>query len=112
MHDAEVMISLLTQWVSIFCVVIGALAFVVSVIVQTIKELPYLKDIPTACVVLVLSILLSLVSLEAYLSYFKDARMWYYYVGAIILGFFIALVTTSGWDKLKELVTHTKWGGA
>ena len=48
----------LMQYVTYLVAAIGVMAFVVSVITQVIKEMPGLKNIPTATVVVVLSLVL------------------------------------------------------
>lgn len=83
--------------------IVGALAFVVSMIVEVIKNIPGLKQLPTDLVVLVLSIVLCVVAFLAYSSYIGMAITWYLIAGTIIAGFFVAFIAMYGWDKLKTL---------
>lgn len=83
--------------------VVGILAFVVSLIVEVTKNLPFLKGIPTDLEVIVLSVVLTVVAFFAYMSYTSTSFMWYYVIGAIITGFLVAFVAMYGWTKLTEL---------
>lgn len=105
MANVPAMMTQLTELGSLLIVVLGFLAFLVSVIVQIIKNLPGLKTIPTDWVVLVLSILLAICCLEIYISYTQMVRFWYLYLAAFIFGFLVAFISMFGWSKLKEM-----WG--
>ena len=48
-------VNVMMQYVTYGLAMIGGLAFLVSIIVQVIKELPFLKKIPTSVVALVAS---------------------------------------------------------
>ena len=51
-------INVMMQYVTYGLALIGGLAFLVSIIVQVIKELPVMKKIPTSIVALAASLLL------------------------------------------------------
>ena len=91
--------------------IIGVLAFLTSVIVQTIKEMPYLKDVPTSLVALVVAEIITVLALFTGCQYFTVIIMWYYVTSAIIAGFIVYLVATGGWEKLKEIWDRTKYKG-
>ena len=88
--------------------IIGILAFVVSVIIEVIKNVSFLKNIPTDLVVIVLSEVLTVLSFTAYMSYNGIAVTWYLAVGSFIAGFFVAFVAMYGWDKITELYNRFK----
>ena len=88
--------------------IIGVLAFLVSLIVQVIKNVGFLKRVPTDAVVIVLSILLTVVLLLAYASYMALVILWYYILAAIIAGFIVAYVAMFGWSKLYALYVRFK----
>ena len=88
--------------------ILGILAFVVSVIIEVIKNVSFLKNIPTDLVVIVLSEVLTVLSFLAYMSYNSIAVTWYLAVGAFIAGFFVAFVAMYGWDKITELYNRFK----
>jgi hypothetical protein len=102
------MSTLIATYLPIAISVIGALAFVVSVITEVTKGLPGLSKIPTDAQVFVLSITLTVVTLMAYASYAAIALYWYMIIGAVIAGIFVAFVAMYGWDKLSALYTRFK----
>lgn len=95
-------------YLSTAVMLVGMIAFVVSVIVEVTKNLPWLKDIPTDLEVIGLSILLTMVSFFAYMSYSKLPVTWYLIVGAIVASFFVAFISMYGWDKLTTLYDRFK----
>ncbi|MDF2513973.1 MAG: hypothetical protein K0S04_3839 [Herbinix sp.] len=82
---------------------IGVLALIVSVITEVTKGVTILQKIPTNLQVIVLSLLLTLVTYFAYISYSDTAIVWYYIVADIIAGFIVAYVALYGWGKLAGL---------
>lgn len=86
---------------TILLAVVGALAFIVSVITQVIKGI--FNNIPTDLVVFVLSIALTVTAFIAYMQYIKAEMLWYMIVASVIAGFIVAFVAMFGWEKLSEL---------
>lgn len=83
--------------------VVGALAFLVTVVTEVIKSLGIFKKVPTDLVVIVLSLAITLVAFFAYMDYAKVAVLWYYVVAAITLGFIVAFIAMYGWAKISEI---------
>lgn len=71
-------INTITQYVTYALALIGILAFIVSAIVQVIKDLPGLKNIQTSIVALVSSMILCPLALMVMCTYYKAAVTWYY----------------------------------
>lgn len=90
--------------------VIGALAFIVSVITQVFKGVGALKKIPTDILVFVLSIVLTVVTYVAYMDYIQQTVIWYMFIVAVIAGFLVAFVAMYGWEKFAELWSRFKKG--
>ena len=88
---------------------IGALAFLVSIITQVIKEMPYLKQIQTNAVALAVSIILCPVALVVACQYFEIVIVWYYVFASFIAAFIVYLVSTGGWDRVHEMWNRTKY---
>ena len=88
---------------------IGGLAFIVAVIVQVIKDLPWLKKIPTSVVALVASLILCPVTLMGLCAYYKVVITWYYVFASFIAAFIVYLVATGGWEKVKGIWERTKY---
>lgn len=83
--------------------VIGALAFMVSVITQVFKGVGVLSKIPTDILVFVLSIGITVVAFVAYMQYVQITILWYMILAAIMAGFIVAFIAMYGWEKLSEL---------
>ena len=79
---------------------VGVLAFLVAVIVQVIKELSWLKRIPTSVVALTVSLLLCPLAVVI---------VWYYVFASFIATFIVYLVATGGWERVVEMWQRTKY---
>ena len=102
-------VKVLMQYVTYGLALIGGLAFLVSIIVQVIKELPGLKNIPTSIVALAASLILCPVALIVLCTYMKIVIMWYYVFASFLAAFVVYLVATGGWEKIKEIWDRTKY---
>lgn len=102
-------VNVMMQYVTYGLALIGVLAFLVSIIVQVIKELPGLNKIPTSIVALVTSLILCPVALVVLCTYYKTAVTWYYIFASIIAAFVVYLVATGGWEKVKGIWDRTKY---
>ena len=83
--------------------VVGALAFIVSIITQVFKGVSVLSKVPTDILVFVLSIGLTVIAFVAYMQYIQQAIVWYMIIAAIMAGFIVAFVAMYGWEKFSEL---------
>lgn len=83
--------------------VIGALAFIVSIITQVFKGVSVLSKVPTDILVFVLSIGLTVIAFVAYMQYIQQIIVWYMIIAAIMAGFIVAFVAMYGWEKFSEL---------
>lgn len=95
----EILISNMTMIIAI----IGAIAFMVSIITQVFKGVGVLARIPTDILVLVLSIGITVTAFIAYMQYIQQMILWYMILAAIMAGFVVAFVAMYGWEKLSEL---------
>ena len=102
-------IEVLMQYVTYALMTVGALAFLVSVIVQVIKDLPLLQVVPTSVVALVISIILCPLTVIIACQYFKIKIIWYYIVAAVIAAFIVYLVATGGWERVADMWSRTKY---
>lgn len=102
------MTELINMYLPVAMMLVGILAFVVSMIVEVTKGLPWMKKVPTDLEVIVLAVLLTMLAFFAYMSYMSLAVTWYLVVGAIIAGFFVAFVAMFGWEKLTTLYKRFK----
>lgn len=102
-------VKVMMQYVTYGLALIGGLAFIVSIIVQVIKELPGLKNIPTSIVALATSLVLCPVALSVLCTYYKTVITWYYVFASFLGAFVVYLVATGGWEKVKEIWDRTKY---
>lgn len=94
--------TLITNMTMILAI-IGALAFMVSVVTEVIKGIGIFKRIPTDILVFVLSIGLTVAAFIAYMQYIQMAILWYMLMAAVLAGFIVAFIAMYGWEKITEL---------
>lgn len=99
--------TLITNMTTILAV-IGALAFMVSVITQVFKGVGVLAKIPTDILVFILSIGMTVTAFVAYMQYIQQTILWYMILAAILAGFLVAFVAMYGWEKFAELWNRFK----
>lgn len=102
-------IEILLQYLTNGLIGIGVLAFLVSVITQVIKEIPFLKKFQTNAVALVLSLILCPLAVIILCVYLKARLLWYYIVGSLIAAFIVYLVATGGWERVSKMWNRTKY---
>lgn len=102
-------INVMMQYVTYGLAALGVLAFMVSLIVQVIKELPKLNKIPTSIVALVTSLILCPVAVVILCTYYKIVITWYYVFASFLAAFVVYLVATGGWEKVKSIWDRTKY---
>lgn len=98
------MINVVTQNFSRLVMLIGVLAFLVSVITEVIKRWEWLDSrLPTAAVVILLSLIICPAVILGLLAYYGLVIEWYMVFASFIAAFIVALVAMDGWDKLTDL---------
>lgn len=102
-------VELLMQYITYALIAIGALAFLVSIITQVIKEMPGLKNIQTNAVALVISLILCPLAVIILCIWLDIRIIWYYVIGAVIAAFIVYLVATGGWEKVAKMWRRTRW---
>ena len=93
-------VKVLMQYVTYGLALIGVLAFLVSIIVQVIKEMPGLNSIPTNIVALATALILCPMALIILCTYYKVMIAWYYIVASVVGAFIVYLVATGGWERV------------
>ena len=89
----------------------GIIAFLVSAVVQTIKDLPVIGRVPTSVVAFVVSLVLCPVAVICYCSWRGINLTWYIVAGAIAGSFPVYLIATGGWEKLHDIWKRTQYTG-
>lgn len=88
---------------SVLILIVGIMAFTVSVITQVIKGIGIFSKVPTDILVFLLSIGLTILTFVSYMQYSNRAIIWYMIFAAVILGFMVAFIAMFGWGKAAEL---------
>lgn len=89
--------------VSTILTIVFGLMVVTNIITEVIKKLTWDK-VPTNILVVIIAEFLTLASGAAYAEINGIAIVWYYAVGAIIAGIFVAYAAMFGFDKLRQAV--------
>ena len=90
---------------------IGVLVFLTNAIVEVFKmTLGVTGEKNLNRIALVVAIVLTVASYFIYAAYTGTSIIWYYVIGALILGFIVALVAMVGWDKVLKLYTESTKG--
>ena len=98
-------LNVILQNGAVVLTIIGAMATFVTIVTEFTKSWGFLDRIPTSLQVLAVSMLVSVLSVVIYVQMQKAEMIWYYIVGAIVLGWIVAYVSMYGWEKLTEM-----WG--
>ncbi|MDD3999905.1 MAG: hypothetical protein PHX62_03310 [Bacilli bacterium] len=95
--------DVLGQFLPIAGAIVSLLAMIVSLITEAIKNLGFLKKVPTNIVVLILSIIICILAYLGASSYYGMKVKWYSLVGSFLGGFVVNYIATYGWEKFNAL---------
>lgn len=85
-------------------VLVGILAFLVSVVTQVLKQIPWLeKRVPTQITVIVTSMVLCPAAMAAMAVYYSVPIDWFMIFASFLASFIVALVSMDGWERVAEL---------
>jgi len=93
-------ISNLFEYGSILLAVMAALVFMTNIIVEVVKNL--FSKIPTNFVAVAVALLVTVLAMWILCAVLKITVMWYYAVGAVVLGIFVGYAAMFGFDKFKD----------
>lgn len=99
-------VSYLLEMGSVILAIVAALTVATTLIVEVIKGL--FEKVPTNFVAVVVSLALTIVSMAVACSVLNVQVLWYYIVGAVVLGFFVSYAAMFGFDKLKAAFAKLK----
>ena len=105
MNYAE-MINAIISYGSIILGLLFAFVTAVTMIVEVVKRL--IPKVPTDLVVFIVSVALVVLALYIYAAIMEITVMWYYAVGAVVLGIAVAYAAMFGWDKFTALWSRLK----
>lgn len=98
--DINTIINNIFSYASILLAVMAALVFATNIIVEVFKNA--VPKLPTNYLTIIVSVAVTLLALFIVAAVLKISVMWYYAVGAVILGIFVAYAAMFGFDKFKE----------
>ena len=104
--DISAIINAILNYGSILMAVILGLVTAVTMAVEVLKRL--LPKIPTDLVVFIISIAFTVLTLFIGAEILEITVMWYYAVGAVVLGIAVAYAAMFGWEKFTALFTRLK----
>lgn len=93
-------IAAVMEYASIALGIMALLVFVTNIIVEVIKGL--FPKTPTNIVAVVVSLIITILAMVIACSVMDIRIMWYYAVGAVVLGIFVGYAAMFGFDKFKE----------
>lgn len=97
--DINLLISNLFEYGSILLTVVAVLVFVTNIIVEVIKGL--IPKIPTNIVAVIVAMIVTVLALYILCTVLEISVMWYYAVGAVVMGIFVGYAAMFGFDKFK-----------
>ncbi len=97
--DYTTIVNTIFNYGSILMAVMALLVFVTTIIVEVIKGL--FPKIPTNFVVVAVALVITVLALVILCSLLEITVMWYYAVGAVVLGLFVGYAAMFGFDKFK-----------
>lgn len=98
--DYNMIINAVLNYGSILLAVMAILVFTTNIIVQVVKGL--LPNLPTNVLAFIVAIVVTILALCIACSILNITVMWYYAVGAVVLGIFVAYASMFGFDKFKD----------
>lgn len=99
-------INNLFSYASILLAVMAALVFVTNIIVEVIKGL--FPKVPTNIVAVIVAMIVTVLALLILCAVLEISVMWYYAVGAVVLGIFVGYAAMFGFDKFKAAFDKLK----
>ncbi len=99
MFNAE-MVNAFIAVAAVIMALIAGLMFVTNIIVEVIKGL--FPKVPTNIVAVAVALLITILAMFILCAVLEITVMWYYAVGALILGIFVGYAAMFGFDKFKD----------
>ena len=92
--------EMIIHYASIVMMAVAVLVFVTNIIVEVLKV--FLPKLPTNYLAVIVAIAITVLALYILAAVLQITVMWYYAVGAVVLGIFVAYASMFGFDKFKE----------
>ena len=98
--DYNAIILNIFDYASVLFAILAALVFVVNIIVEVIKTA--FTKMPTSYLTIIVSIVVAVLAMIIAAAVMEITIMWYYAVGAVVVGIFVSYAAMFGFDKLKD----------
>lgn len=99
-------INMIMEYGSVLLGAMAVLVFMTNIIVEVIKGL--FPNVPTNIVAVVVSLIVTVLALFITCAVMNLPILWYYIVGAVVLGLFVGYAAMYGFDKFKEAFEKLK----
>lgn len=107
--DYTAIINAVMNFGAIVLAIMAVLVFATNIIVEVVKGL--LPKVPTNIVAVVVAQIVTVLALIIACAVMEITIMWYYAVGAVVLGIFVAYAAMFGFDKFKAAWEKMKAAG-
>ena len=98
--DYTIIIDTIINYASIFMFILIALVFTTNIIVEVIKSA--LPKLPTSILTIFVAIGVTVLALVIAAGVMEISIMWYYAIGAVVMGIFVAYAAMFGFDKFTD----------
>lgn len=98
--------ELIIHYASILMAILAGLVFVTNIIVEVVKNL--FPKLPTNILAVAVALIVTVLALFIAAAVLEITVMWYYAVGAVVMGLFVAYAAMFGFDKFKEAFEKLK----
>ena len=98
--------ELIIHYASILMFILAGLVFVTNIIVEVVKNL--FPKLPTNILAVAVALIVTVLALFIAAAVLEITVMWYYAVGAVVVGLFVAYAAMFGFDKFKEAFEKLK----
>ena len=96
------LINIFMSYASVILFVIAALTFLPNIVVEVFKGM--FPKLPTAILVFIVAIALTVLALLIACEVLSITVMWYYAVGAVVLGIVVAYAAMGNFEKIQEII--------
>lgn len=107
--DYNTLIAAIINCGAVMLAFMAVLVFATNIIVEVVKGL--LPKVPTNIVAVVVAQIVTILALIIACAVMEITVMWYYAVGAVVLGIFVAYAAMFGFDKFKAAWDKAKTVG-
>ena len=97
--DYTNLINIIFEYGSILLAVMAVLVFATTIIVEVVKNL--FPKVPTNFVAVIVAMIVTVLAVLILCAVLEITVMWYYAIGAVVLGIFVAYAAMFGFDKFK-----------